>query len=263
MRLFRPLSALVFAAALGISVPAAAQEQDAGGGTAEVDKTGQARSEVRLGLEALDAGRFEEALSHFERASSLVPEANLPHKHAARALEGLGRWSDAVSEYETYLRIKADVSDAAAIRTRIDEIRKTKLDGGSLRFDCLPTDAEVSVDGARVVLTGGHGNTKAPAGDHRVRISAAGHLTRESDVRVTNGAEQTVPCVLDRAPTSLIVDTRPQNREKPPATTPWYGRWWVWATVGVVAIGAGVTTFALTRGDSGPPASEGGDHRFP
>jgi tetratricopeptide (TPR) repeat protein len=33
---------------------------------------------------------------------------------------------------------------------------------------------------------------------------------------------------------------------------PWYGRWWVWALVGAVAVGGGVALYAGTRGESLP-----------
>ena len=49
----------------------------------------------------------------------------------------------------------------------------------------------------------------------------------------------------------------------PPANHPFYTRWWFWTGVGVVAAGAGVTTYELTRPkSSGPPMTTLGNIVF-
>lgn len=44
-----------------------------------------------------------------------------------------------------------------------------------------------------------------------------------------------------------VADTDTVAEEKP---TPIYKKWWLWTGIGVLAVGAGVTAFALTRGSS-------------
>jgi tetratricopeptide (TPR) repeat protein len=48
----------------------------------------------------------------------------------------------------------------------------------------------------------------------------------------------------------------------PPAGHPIYTRWWFWTGLGVIAAGAGVTTYELTRPGSGPPSSSLGNIVF-
>jgi tetratricopeptide (TPR) repeat protein len=48
----------------------------------------------------------------------------------------------------------------------------------------------------------------------------------------------------------------------PPPGHPIYTRWWFWTGIGVVAAGAGVATYELTRPGSGPPSSTLGNIVF-
>lgn len=48
----------------------------------------------------------------------------------------------------------------------------------------------------------------------------------------------------------------------PPPDRPIYTRWWFWTGVGVVAAGAGVATYELTRPGSGPPSTSLGNIVF-
>ncbi len=48
----------------------------------------------------------------------------------------------------------------------------------------------------------------------------------------------------------------------PPPDHPLYTRWWFWTGVGVIAAGAGVATYELTRPGSGPPPSSLGNIVF-
>ena len=48
----------------------------------------------------------------------------------------------------------------------------------------------------------------------------------------------------------------------PPPGPPIYTRWWFWTGIGVVAAGAGVATYELTRPGSGPPSTSLGNIVF-
>jgi tetratricopeptide (TPR) repeat protein len=48
----------------------------------------------------------------------------------------------------------------------------------------------------------------------------------------------------------------------PPPDRPIYARWWFWTGIGVVAAGAGVATYELTRPGSGPPSTSLGNIVF-
>ncbi len=48
----------------------------------------------------------------------------------------------------------------------------------------------------------------------------------------------------------------------PPSDHPLYTRWWFWTGIGVIAAGAGVATYELTRPGSGPPSTALGNIVF-
>lgn len=54
----------------------------------------------------------------------------------------------------------------------------------------------------------------------------------------------------------------PPPAPPPPAARPIYARWWFWTGVGVIAAGAGVTTYELTRPGSSPPSTSLGNIVF-
>lgn len=233
-----------------------------------IDPQAEARAAMREGLAAFDANEYEAALSHFRRATELVPEANLPHRHAARTLEALGRWDDAVAEHEAYLRIKPDVSDAQAVRDRIAEIRRTQLTG-TLTLACDPPPSDVIVDG-RIVTLGPARDVQLSRGPHHVRVQAPGFVSREIDVVVPGGGSVAPECTMARMTLQPVpglglgfgANGGPTRGEEP-RSTPWYGRWYTWAGAGAVVTGAVLATILIARGTTPPPATEGGDHSFP
>lgn len=223
---------------------------------------------MRTGLDAAAAGQHETALDHFRRAMQLVPEANVPHRAAAKSLEALGRWGEAIAEYETYLRIKSDVSDAQAIRDRIDEIKRTRL-FGEIRLDCTPSPSAITVDGAPATPNA-EGTIRVAVGKHVVRVAAPGHDERTMDVVVGAGETATPACTLapSAATIALPAGGAPRRDDAPrpekPASSPWYAKWWTWAGAGAVVAGATVLVIVLASGGSHPPPStEGGNHGFP
>lgn len=230
----------------------------------------QARTEMKAGVSAAEAGEHESALGHFKKAIELVPEANLPHRYAARSLEALARWDEAIAEHEEYLRVKPDVSDAGTVRDRIEEIRRTRL-FGFVKLACQPAASQVRVDGKDVVLPES-GELRLPRGTHRLQIRAPGHDPLTLDVAVGSGMTTTPECNL--APTTTPVLPPPSHSAPSLAThptpesphdrpTPWYGRWYTWTAASVVVVGAVVTAFVIGSQTSPPPSTEGGNHAFP
>jgi tetratricopeptide (TPR) repeat protein len=106
----------------------------------------EAKAAMKRGIAAFAKRDAETALAEYRTAERLVPDANLPHRYAAEALVELERYEEAIQEYETYLRIKPDVSDAAEVKQRMEKAR-AKLDG-TLDVRSSPPGASVYLDGA-------------------------------------------------------------------------------------------------------------------
>ena len=65
---------------------------------------GPARAEVQLGLLAGQEGRFEAALTHFERALELAPDHGPAHVNRGKALLRLGRTNEAAEAFQNACR---------------------------------------------------------------------------------------------------------------------------------------------------------------
>jgi tetratricopeptide (TPR) repeat protein len=230
--------------------------------SARADAVVQAQEAMKRGVAAQQRGDQEAALAEFREAIRLVPEAPVPYRYSGEALEALGRHAEAVTSYETYIRLRPDSQDSQLVRTRIENLRQ-KLEG-AVDVVCSPKGAEVLVDGAPTAagLSPLRG-LRLPVGKHTLLVRAAGYAPRTIDVQVVPGPTPVlVPCQLarfqpseprDRQP--IVVNPPGRDQESPR----WYRRWWVWAGAAVVAGGA--AAYLFTRSDL--PETDGGTLRFP
>ena len=249
-----------------IVAPAIARAQ-----TPEPESHAEARRAMRQGIEASANKEYDKALSHYHRAMQLVPEANLPHRYAGQALEGLQRWEEAAAEYETYLKIKPDVSDAAAVRKRIEEIDAEHLTATVL-LDC-PANVDVTVDGAVVTHQPSETSSETRAvrmraGPHKLRLRVRGYVDQPLDVDVRAGRSVTYQCALEREPAAPAANGSGPNPLDPgldrkPKSSPWYTQWYTWAGAAAIVAGATIAIVLVSSGGSDPPSSEGGNHPFP
>lgn len=133
----------------------------------------EARVAIKRGIAAFARHEPEAALAEFKRASELVPDANQPHRYAAEALVELERYEEAIDEYQRYLAIKPDVSDADDIKKRIEETR-AKLTG-SVTITSSPAGASVFVDNASAPAgTTPLAGLKLSRGPHTLTVRLAG-----------------------------------------------------------------------------------------
>jgi len=239
---------LAIVAVVAIAAPAHAGNQE------------DARDAMQRGIEALDAGDPQGALSEFEKAISLVPDAPVPYRYKGLALERLGRWQEAIDSYNVYLEKRPDTAEAGEIRTRLDKIRSEHLEG-ILALQCTPAGARVQLDGADAGVT--PVELKVAPGEHAVEVSAAGYLPRRFSVAVVAGKMIMVPCELNRLPPPSLPPSGPTTTlpgKLPPRGRPWYRNPWVWAAAGAVVVAGGAATYlALPE----LPHTRGGDIPFP
>jgi tetratricopeptide (TPR) repeat protein len=106
----------------------------------------EAKAAMKRGMAAFSRRDPDAALAEYKKAQRLVPDANLPHRYAAEALVELERYDEALREYEAYLRIKPDVSDAGDVQKRMDLVR-AKLEG-LIDITSTPAGASLFVDGS-------------------------------------------------------------------------------------------------------------------
>ena len=117
----------------------------------------------------------------------------------------------------------------------------------SLQLDRLPAHLRVTsnLDGAQVLVNDADvGVTPVdisrPAGRYHVVVKQPGYLLFDTSTKADPGQSLAVTATL---------------REDKPALTQ---RWWFWTGVGVLVVGAAITTYAVTRPDAERPALNGG-----
>ena len=258
--------ALLLSLILGAPAIAAPRPVDRG----KARKVEEALRAMERGVKALSAGRPEDALVEFDRASELVPDADKPHRRAADTLEQLGRHAEAIERLRKYLALKPDARDAERIRARMEELTARYLEG---RLDvlCTPDGAEVQIDEAaepagKTPLRG----FRLPAGEHRVRVRSDGYQDIASMERIVAGTTVVLRCELKPPPpppeklmpqpvAPQPLPARPAE-PPPPAGPAWYTRWWLWTAVGVAA--AAATTYVIVDRRS-LPDTRGGTYTFP
>src|SRR5215467_9374215 len=89
----------------------------------------------QAGMAAYQRGDFETAERLFRRAIAESPREPLFHYHRGAALTQLGRWTEAVQEYETVLRLGPDPGLAESTRTGLASVRPLTRPGPVRRPD--------------------------------------------------------------------------------------------------------------------------------
>lgn len=145
------LAVVVCLAGLAVPMAAAAQEattapQPPPAATSSPEPSAsdqEARSLFRAGTSALDDGRFEDALAHFERAYELTHRSELLYNIGLTAVT-LQRTDRALSAFEQFLRDSPETSHRREVEGRIRSLRAmrprrtTAPSGGATRADAGP-----------------------------------------------------------------------------------------------------------------------------
>lgn len=94
----------------------------------------RAAREFEQGEALFKAGRYADAIEHFDKAQSLVP-APANHFNAALCLERLGRHEDAAQRFEAYAAAAPDAADAGAMKAHAATLHDTARDLARAAYD--------------------------------------------------------------------------------------------------------------------------------
>jgi hypothetical protein len=95
----------------------------AGRARAQDQKTERARIHLKAAIAYYDEARYEDAAREMEAAYALKPLPDLQY-NLAQCYERLGRYNDAATAYDTYLRANAEAQDRKLVETRIANLRE-------------------------------------------------------------------------------------------------------------------------------------------
>lgn len=207
-----------------------------------------ARRHYDEGQALFRAGAYEAALAEFRAANNIAPHP-ITIKSQAECLERLGRYEEAISMFEEYLRAAPNASDAAQVRARINSHRSR---GGRLRVYSTPPGAAVTLDGQRL---GGVTpiELNVTPGRHAVALEMQGYQMGLEEFDVGQGGAHTVNVALvpvggaqqtpGYGPTTQPVESEREWR----VTTPV----WVMIGLGSAALITGIVTGSLALVDQG------------
>jgi hypothetical protein len=155
------------------------------------------------GTRAFNAGRLEEALSNFEAAHALVPDAAGPLRAMGVTLARLDRCADALGPLGEFVAKKKGDTGAEATEASDTLARCTKLLAERTTLSVTSNVAGAAVrldDGAAPAGTVPVEKLRVTPGVHAVRVEAEGWSAAATKVDVTLGASVALHVELARAP---------------------------------------------------------------
>jgi len=169
----------------------------------QADRT-TARALALEGHTALQNRDYEAAVDRFTRADSLVHAPTLV-VDLARALQGLGRLVEAHEKYELVLREGVNESSPKSwLRALEDAKREVEALKPRLAWIRIvltePTEATVTLDGAKVPAGAIGVKRAADPGSPVVRVTAEGYEPYEQTLTIASGEEKAVEVALKKLP---------------------------------------------------------------
>ncbi|HTM18853.1 MAG TPA: hypothetical protein VL172_00030 [Kofleriaceae bacterium] len=224
---------------------------------ARADPRDEAAAEAAAGDKALAAHDPAGALAHYQAAYAKYPTANLRF-NMGLALVDLDRPLEAVRAFEDFL---SDAKDPAGRIRDFAAAQIVQLDRklGRIRV-ILPAGVgavKLRVDGQLCTV----GRTRALPGAHEVRADAPGRRPFRTSITVAAGA--TTDVTVELPPLDLAVRDAGGGDGGSIDGAPRHdggghrARWWLLGGLGVVAVGALITTLVLTSGEDIPDSDLG------
>lgn len=226
-------------------------------------ESGEYQRAIRGALAEFEAGNFPEARALFVRAHELFPNA--------RTYRGLGfvefelrNYRDSVDLLESAL--SADIKPLEGdVRRSTEELLDRARDMiARVVLRVTPRIESLLVDGVPTALP--EADTLILAvGDHVLEARAAGFMPERRPLKIARGGELIVTMDLRSVEAEPASGPRVSNddvanqastggapaNDAAPSKRAWYKSPWLWTSVAIVAVGAGVGTYFLLRRDEG------------
>jgi hypothetical protein len=216
---------------------------------------------VNQALSELEANNLPEALTEFQRAHAMYPNA--------RSLRGMGMVEFDMRDYQSSARhlqeaLSSSVKPLSAkMRTETETLLSRALRYlGEIRIVTDPANATILVDGSPAQPRS-DGSLLLNVGGHTFEVRAAGRLTETRSLQVGGGDKRQISITLPMVahePEQQASSSAPSAPFAPPQEksnserVPVYKKWWLWTTVAVVVVGgATAAALVLTRDNGSKP----------
>lgn len=202
---------------------------------ADTQNRSQAEEALKEGVKAYKEGRYEDALTAYQRSASLAPEASGPYREMGKAYEALGRDEDALLAYSEYLRRRPDAEDASEIKGRIELLESRQFPHGTLLVSTGFVGGQIWIDGELAGTTPSPSPLKLAPGTHQVEIRYNGEILHTETLTVAVGEAK------------LLTVEEPQDAPIARKKRPWL---LIGGGVALVGLGVGLA-FVLDELESG------------
>jgi hypothetical protein len=239
-----------------VAEAARAQPQPAAPPASDPNEPAGYRPAIDAAIGEYEGGHFAEARALFERANQIYPNA--------RSLRGMGMAEFELRNYGASLQFLQQALASPAkplqgeLRTETEQLlARARGFVGRVTIDLSPPDAEVLLNGSRILLPTDRVLT-LNVGDYTLKFNAREHTSEERQLRIAGGEEQSL-----RVELPLIVNVLPPQAAtaapEPEKSSSVLASPWLWTAVGVVIAGAAVGVgFALSGGGTRNAPANGG-----
>ncbi len=183
------------------------------------DVLAAARKTFSAGVEDENAKRFAAALEEFQRVAAVRDTANVRYRIAS-CLEALGRRAEALTSYESAVRIgQSDASSADVLqesRERADQLDRVVAHLAIAFTPSPPPGVELRIDDVPVDPSMSGNDLRLDPGHHSIAASAPGTAPFRTGVTLVEGSR--LRLAIDLAPLS---GAEPAPAGEPQATTRW------------------------------------------
>jgi hypothetical protein len=192
--------------AAGQQARADAPKRGAEAPAAADDKSNEAATHFKRGLQLFDEGDYTLALVEFERAYQLAPNYRALYNIALVDMQ-LSRYANAARTLEAYLHDGGDAIPPARRAEAMKALGELKLRTATVDLKLNVASAEVTLDGRPVDPALLRGPLLIDAGEHTLRASAPGFTPKDKTVTLAGG---------DRAQVLLeLVAVAPAPQQRP------------------------------------------------
>ena len=207
-------------------------------------------------IREFDAHNYEEARVLFARAHKLFPNART-HRGLGFVEFELRNYGACIEELESALASTVKPLDERLRRDTERVLARARDFVGQLHLASEPPASLVLVDDAVVKIPEGRALVLR-VGDHVVELRTEGYAPERRRLSLKGGEERTLRVVFAK-PNEAVGAHNPAShsgatgKDRSPEKR-WYKSPWLWTALGVLAVGAAGTSFALLRSPSGDPA---------
>ncbi len=219
-----------------------------------------ARAAFERGMAALANHQYQDAAREFETSYQLRPLPVVLY-NLALAHRELGHTSAAIMHFERYLAEGANTLPPERVAAVREVLTTLRAQLASVTFTVTPATFALSIDGRDATVS--NGAATLDPGSHVLVITAEGHEPWREELRLTSGERISRAVTLTRVatpPTPVVtvapaVTTTPATTPHPRRTrraTPITARWWFWAGLAALVVGAVVTGAVVANANATP-----------